>query len=187
MDKDLVVRAQHGDERAFESLTVTTYPRLFRVAQGILRDPTKAEDATQAAIVRIWQHLRRLRDPAKFEGWSYRLLVNACRDEARRAPGWAPIEAVTPDSQPRTPDSFGAIADRDQLERGFRRLSVEHRAVIVLRHLLDLPLEQIGEVLDIPAGTVGSRLNRAMASLRAALEADARSAARTHESMRMVR
>lgn len=187
MDKDLVVRAQHGDDRAFESLTVTTYPRLFRVAQGILRDPTLAEDATQAAIVRIWQHLRRLRDPSKFEGWSYRLLVNACRDEARRAPSWAPIDAVSPDSEPRTSDRYGVIADRDQLERGFRRLSVEHRAVIVLRHLLDLPLEQVAEALDIPVGTVGSRLNRAMTSMRAALEADARSSARTTETMGVAR
>ena len=187
MDKDLVVRAQHGDERAFESLTVTTYPRLFRVAQGILRDPTLAEDATQVAIVRIWQHVRQLREPSKFESWSYRLLVNSCRDEARRAPGWTPIEALAPDSEPRTADSLGTIADRDQLERGFRRLSVEHRAVIVLRHLLDLPLEEVGEALDIPVGTVGSRLNRAMASLRAALEADARSSTRTAEPMGVVR
>jgi RNA polymerase sigma-70 factor (ECF subfamily) len=177
MDRELVVRAQHGDERAFESLTVATYPRLFRVAQGILRDATLAEDATQAAFVRIWQHLRRLRDPSKFEGWSYRLLVNACRDEAKRTPRWTTVEAVAPDSVPQAPDGFGVVVDRDQLERGFRHLSVEHRAVIVLRHLLDLPLEQAGEALDIPVGTVGSRLNRAMAALRAALEADARSAA----------
>ena len=187
MDKELVVRAQHGDEDAFASLTVMAYPCLFRVAQGILRDATLAEDATQAAIVRIWQHLRRLRDPAKFEGWSYRLLVNSCHDEAKRAPRWTPIEAVAPESEPRVPDGLGAVADRDQLERAFARLSVEHRAVIVLRHLLDLSMEQVGDVLGVPVGTVGSRLNRAMASLRAALEADARSGTRIPQASEAVR
>jgi RNA polymerase sigma-70 factor (ECF subfamily) len=179
MDRDLVARAQHGDERAFESLTVATYPRLYRVAQGILRDGTLAEDATQAAIVRIWRNLRRLRDPSKFEGWSYRLLVNACHDEARRAPRWTPAQDLPPANEPLAPgDSFGAIADRDQLERGFRRISVDHRAVIVLHYLLDLPLERIAETLDVPLGTVASRLDRAMRSLRAALDAEARATTR---------
>ena len=187
MDRDLVVRAQHGDERAFESLTTVAYPRLFRVAQGILRDATAAEDATQAAVVRIWRHLRRLRDPARFEAWSYRLLVNTCREEARRAPRWSPIESMPPDAEPRMTGGYGAVADRDQLERAFARLSVDHRAVIVLRHLLDMPLEQVGAALDVPVGTVGSRLNRAMAALRAALEADARANVRAVDATEVAR
>jgi RNA polymerase sigma-70 factor (ECF subfamily) len=66
------------------------------------------------------------------------------------------------------------VLHRDELERGFERLSIDHRAVIVLRHLLDLPVEQVAEALDIPLGTVKSRLNRAMEVLRSAIEADAR-------------
>jgi RNA polymerase sigma-70 factor (ECF subfamily) len=78
MDQNLVVRAQQGDQLAFESLTVANHPRLFRVAHGILGDPHLAEDATQQAFLDIWRNIPKLRDPAKFEGWSYRLLVYNC-------------------------------------------------------------------------------------------------------------
>ena len=87
MDQDLVVRAQGGDQRAFETLTASEHPRLFRVAHGILGDPHLAEDATQQAFLDIWRNIPRLRDPAKFEGWSYRVLVHACYATAPMAGG----------------------------------------------------------------------------------------------------
>ena len=174
MDQDLVVRAQHGDQRAFEALATADHPRLYRVAYGILRDRQSAEDAIQQALLDIWRDIRRLRDPAKYEGWSYRLLVHACGREARRTPEWVSDEAISPDQQPRSVDEFSTILDRDELERGFQRLSIEHRAVIVLRYLLDLPPERIAEMLGIPRRTVYSRLKRAMPAMRAALDADAR-------------
>ena len=176
MDQDLVVRAQQGDQRAFESLTAANHDRLFRVAQGILRDPHLAEDATQQAFLDIWRHIRRLREPSKFEGWSYRLVVNACYDEAKRRPKWMPDSAIQPTDEPRERDAFGAVADRDQLDRGFQHLSLDHRAILVLRYLLDMTLEQVADALDVPEGTVHSRLKRAMDALRAALDADARPA-----------
>ena len=176
MDAELVVRAQGGDLRAFEGLAAESHPRLYRVALGILRDADRAEDATQLALIDIWKYLRRLREPAAYESWSYRLLVRACMREAKAAPRWMPESVVRPGEEPRASDAFGTVVDRDQLERGFRRLSVDHRAVIVMRYLLDLPIDAVAEALDIAPGTVASRLNRAMAVLRAALEADDRPA-----------
>jgi RNA polymerase sigma-70 factor (ECF subfamily) len=187
MDLDLVAKAQKGDQRAFESLTRANHPRLYRAALGILRDPHLAEDATQQAHIDIWRQLPRLRDASKFEGWSYRLLVNACYDEAKRKPKWVSDSEMQPTHEPRAGDAFGAVIDRDVLERAFEHLSVDHRAVIVLRYLLDLPPEQVAEALDIPVGTVGSRLSRAMESLRAVLEADARPAEMTTTQQRSVR
>jgi len=73
-------------------------------------------------------------------------------------------------------EALSSVVDRDQLERGFRRLSIDHRAVVVLHHYLDLPLDEVADVLGVPAGTVRSRLHHAMRGLRAALEADARPA-----------
>lgn len=175
MDRDLVERAQGGDLAAFDALAVSTHPRLYRVALGILRDADRAEDATQAALVDVWKYLPRLREPQAFEAWSYRLLVRSCVREARGAPRWLPGIPADHDGL-RVRDAFDVVLDRDQLERGFRRLSVEHRAVIVLRYLLDLSHEDTAEVLGIAPGTVGSRLSRALAALRAALEADERRA-----------
>jgi RNA polymerase sigma-70 factor (ECF subfamily) len=175
MDPDLVVQAQRGDVAAFESLIVSNHHRLFRVAQGILRDPYLAEDATQQAFLDIWRDIRRLRDPLRFEAWSYRLLVRVCYAEAKRKRYAVPDTAMLPGVEPVAADAFDAVVDRDQLERAFQHLSVEHRTVIVLHHLLDMTLERTAAVLDIPLGTVHSRVNRAMEALRVAMEAEARS------------
>ena len=178
MDAELVIRAQRGDEEAFASLAVAVGDRLHAVSHRILRDLDLAEDATQQALLAIWRDLPRLRDPARFDAWSYRLLVHICYAEGRRIRQWAPNLRVLPVEEAVGPDVMRSVADRDQLERGFRRLSIEHRAVVVLHHYLDLPLETVAETLGIPMGTVRSRLHYAMRALRAALDADARPVAR---------
>jgi RNA polymerase sigma-70 factor (ECF subfamily) len=177
MDTDLVVRAQHGDEQAFASLAVAAGNRLHAVAHRILRDTDLAEDATQQALLSIWRDLPQLRDPARFDAWSYRLLVRACYSEGRRTRQWSPNLRLLPADEPRGADALSSVVDRDQLERGFRRLSIDHRAVVVLHHYLDMPLETVAETLGVPIGTVRSRLLHAMRGLRAALDADARPAA----------
>jgi RNA polymerase sigma-70 factor (ECF subfamily) len=178
MDTDLVTRAQDGDEEAFVSLVMAVGDRLHAVAHRILRDTDLAEDATQQALLSIWRDLPTLRDPARFEAWSYRLLVRACYAEARRSRTWAPNLRLLPADEPMEADALHTIIDRDQLERGFRRLSIDHRAVVVLHHYLALPLSEVAEALGVPEGTVRSRLHYAMRGLRAALDADARPAAR---------
>jgi RNA polymerase sigma-70 factor (ECF subfamily) len=178
MDTDLVIRAQHGDEEAFASLAVAVGDRLHAVAHRILRDIELAEDATQQALLAIWRDLPQLRDPARFDAWSYRLLVRACYAEGRRTRRWTPNMRLLPGNEPVQSDESSAVVDRDQLERGFRRLSIDHRAVVVLHHYLDLPLDRVADVLGIPAGTARSRLHHAMRGLRAALDADARPTAR---------
>ncbi|HET9498516.1 MAG TPA: sigma-70 family RNA polymerase sigma factor [Candidatus Limnocylindria bacterium] len=177
MDTDLVIQAQRGDEQAFASLAVAAGDRLHAVAHRILRDIDLAEDATQQALLSIWRDLPQLRDPARFEAWSYRLLVRACYAEARRNRSWHPGLRLVDTDTPMA-DSSASVADRDQLERGFRRLSIDHRAVVVLHHYLDFTLDEVADALGVPVGTVRSRLHYAMRGLRAALDADARPAPR---------
>lgn len=178
MDQHLVRAAQRGDEQAFASLAVAIGDRLHAVAHRILRDIDLAEDATQQALLAIWRDLPTLRDPARFNAWSYRLLVNACYDEGRRSRAWRPNLRLLPADEPAAPDVFGRVADRDQLDRAFRRISIDHRAVVVLHHYLGMPLDEVAETVGVPAGTARSRLFHAMRGLRAALEADARSIVR---------
>src|SRR5215203_2662805 len=160
MDTELVLRAQHGDEEAFASLAVAVGDRLHAVSQRILRDIDLAEDATQQALLTIWRDLPQLRDPARFDAWSYRLLVRACYAEARRTRHWTPDLRILP-VETSAGEGLNSVVDRDQLDRGFRRLSIDHRAVVVLHHYLDLPLEEVAEVIGVPVGTVRSRLHRA--------------------------
>jgi RNA polymerase sigma-70 factor, ECF subfamily len=174
VDAELIGRAQGGDEEAFASLAVAAGDRLHAVAQRILRDTDLAEDAAQQALLTIWRDLPQLRDPARFDAWSYRLLVRACYAEGRRTRHWTPNLHLLPADEPEVAEGLSSVVDRDQLERGFRRLSIDHRAVVVLHHYLDLPLDEVADALGVPVGTVRSRLHHAMRGLRAALEADAR-------------
>ena len=174
MDTDLVKSAQHGNKGALTSLAAAVADRFLATSHRILRDMSLAEDATQQALLTVWQDLPQLRDPARFDAWSYRLLVRACYAEGRRSRRATPNLRLLPTDESTAGEGLSEVVDRDQLERGFRRLSVEHRAVVVLHHYLDWPLEQIAETLGVPPGTVRSRLHHAMRGLRAALDADAR-------------
>ena len=86
MDRDLVARAQKGDDEAFAAICVSAADRLMQSRTGRLRDVTLAEDATQQALLNMWRDLPRLRDPALFEAWSYRLLVRACYARGQEGP-----------------------------------------------------------------------------------------------------
>jgi RNA polymerase sigma-70 factor (ECF subfamily) len=175
---ELVVQAQRGDEGAFASLALVIGNRLHPIAHRILRDADLADDATQQALLAIWRDLPQLRDPTRFQGWAYRLLVRACYAEGKKTRRWAPNLRVLRPEQATESDELASVADRDQLERAFRRLSVEHRAVVVMHHYLNLSVDEVADSLGVPAGTVRSRLYYAMRALRAALDADARQVAR---------
>ena len=171
-----MIRAQQGDQQAFATLAVTSGNRLHAVAHRILRDVGLAEDATQQALLAIWRDLPQLTDPSRFEAWSYRLLVRACYAEGGKARRWLPELPLMAQDEPQADIDVNLILDRDQLDRGFRRLSIDHRAVVVLHHYQDMTIEEIAQALGVPPGTVRSRLHYAMRALRSALEADGRAA-----------
>ena len=172
MDRVLVERARTGDRDAFASLVHQVSDSLFAVAYRILRDTGLAEDALQNALVLAWRRLPHLRDTERFEAWIHRILVHACYDEVQRSRRWSANVRVLPIDGPTTPDETAAVAVRDELERAFRRLPVEQRAVFVLHHYLGLPLVELAEMLGIPAGTARSRLHYATHGLRATLTGD---------------
>lgn len=169
---ELVERARNGDREAFASLVTMTSDRMYAIAVRILRDGHLAEDALQGALVTAWRQLPTLRDPARFEAWIRRLLVHACYAEARRRRAWTANVRVLPVDGPVGPDGLLSIVDRDALDRAFRRLSIEQRAVFVLHHHTGLSLVEIADQLGIPAGTARSRLHYATRTLRTAIVAD---------------
>lgn len=174
MQGDLVQRAQRGEHEAFDMLAAASYDRLFTLAYRILRDQDQADDAVQECLVRVWRDIRGLRDPGRFDAWLQRSLVNACYDEGRRIRSRAREIRLLTFDRAAPGDTANDLADRDQLERGFRRLPIEQRAVLVMHHYLGLRLPEIAETLGVPEGTVRSRLHYATLAMRAVLEADAR-------------
>ena len=174
VDRDLVGSAQRGDRSAFVDLINPRVDRLFAIAQRILRDVDRAEDALQDALVIAWRDVRALRDPDRFDAWIHRVVVRECIDHATRERRRVANLRVLPVDGPAAPDDLLTLADRDQLERGFRRLSPEQRAILVLHHYEGYTPSEIAEVLGIPPGTARSRLHHAHRAMRAALDADAR-------------
>ncbi len=172
MDQALVERARSGDRDAFASLVHQVSDSLFAVAYRILRDTGLAEDALQNALIDSWRQLPHLRDLDRFDAWIHRILVHACYAESRRSRRWTSNVRVL-DLAGSTPDGSRGVADRDELERAFRHIPLDQRAVFVLHHYLGLPLVEVAETLGIPAGTARSRLHYATRALRSVMTADA--------------
>jgi len=171
---ELVSRARSGDREAFAVLAAGTVDRLYGIARLILRDSDLAEDATQEALEDAWRHLPTLRDVERFDAWLYRLVVNACAQAGRHRRRWR-TEITLLVTEPSEPDHASALADRDQLERGLRRLTGAQRTIIVLHFYVDLPLKEVAGIMGIPVGTAKSRLHYALEAMRTALAAEERS------------
>ena len=174
MQKALVDRAKQGDREAYDDLARLVGDRCMAIAFRILRNADMADDAVQSALISGWRQIRALRNPDAFEPWLHRILTNECYAEARRVRRMrAEVRLLSPLRQGESADIL-TINDRDELERAFRRLTLEQRAVLVFHHYLGLALPEVAQRLGIPLGTVKSRVHHATAALRASLEADAR-------------
>ena len=171
MDRALVERAQRGDRDAYEALAHASASRLYRTASRIVRDTDRADDAVQQTLVTMWRELPSLRDPDRFEAWTYRLVVRFCLIESRRARRTGVREVRLEELTPSRSDAFADADLRDQLDRALAALSPDHRAVVVMHHYDGLALGEIADILGVPYGTVGSRLHHAIRSLRAAIAA----------------
>jgi RNA polymerase sigma-70 factor, ECF subfamily len=174
VQRELVERAQHGDRASFGVLAEASVGRLFTIAQLMLADNDLAEDAVQEALILAWRGLRGLRDPERFHWWIQRILLRSVYRVAKTERRQVDPRRYTDASDAIAQDAAAALADRDEIDRGFRRLKPDQRAVLVLHHYLGLSDQEAGEVLGIPAGTVKSRLHRATAAMRAELDAGTR-------------
>ncbi len=183
MHQALVDQAKRGDREAFDALARTVGDRCMAIAFRILRDADRADDAVQAALIMAWRELRTLRDSDRFAPWLHRILTNECYAEARRRRRWSTEVRLLPMPGQLESGEISAINDRDQLDRAFRRLTIEQRSVLVFHHYVGLPLTEVADRLGIPVGTAKSRLHHATNALRASLEADSRTPSSSQERL----
>ena len=184
MQRDVVERAQRGDHDAFATLAAACLGRLDTAARLVLRDPDRAKDAVQETLMRAWRDLPGLRDPDRFDAWLHRLLVRSCYDELRKNRR-RPVEVeLTEIGMSHPTDEARSFDERDELERGFRRLDADQRLVVVLHYYLDLPLPEVASMLGVPVGTAKSRLHRALAVLRRTIGAQRETARLAEEVAR---
>jgi len=174
----LVERAKNGDHDAFTSLVRPEIARLHGLAGLLLRDPSRAEDAVQEALLSAWRDLPGLRDAERFGAWLRRLVVNTAHDQGRLLGRRRGEVALGPQHDRATVDELDGLLHRDELVRAFRRLKDEERTVVALRYYLDLSSAEAAATMQIREVTYRSKLHRALQTLRAALAADARTAGR---------
>jgi RNA polymerase sigma-70 factor (ECF subfamily) len=166
---ELVVAAQRGDENAFAALVERHWPQMVGLARSMVGD-AEAEDAAQEGFVTAWRKLRDLRDPNAFRAWISRALVRSCWRRSQRHTTSVPLALVT---EPEDPGTGEALAMLD-VERLLRMLAPRQRAVMHLTVVAGLSDREIGEVLEIDAGSVRAHRRRARDRLRSVLEAHGR-------------
>lgn len=163
-DADLIRRAKDGDRAAFDELIGPLIDQAFRFAYGMLHDRQAAEDATQEAAVRSWRKLGNLRPGTEMRPWFLGIVANQCRTIARGR-WWSVLRLDLPPSSVTT--EFEAdLVQREEMRAALRKLSAEHREVLVLHYYLDLSLDEVAAIAGLPVGTVKSRINRGIAAMR---------------------
>jgi len=167
-DEALVARARSGDRRALEVLLDRHADRIHAVCRRIVADPHDALDATQEAMLAVARGITRFDGSARFTTWCYRVATNAALDEVRRSRRRPVAVEPSPAAADRR-DATAAVDARLDVDAALRTLAPEFRAAVVLRDLCDLDYAEIAELLDVPPGTVRSRIARGRAALAEAL------------------
>ena len=163
-----VTQADQGE--AFRRLADEHLDSAYRLARAILRNPADAQDATHDAFVQAWRKWSTLRDPSRFDQWFDRILVNICRNRIQRSSRWRATD-ISHQLNLAGTDDIGPAEDRKALGDAIATLSPDHQVIVALRYYRDLSIDQIAARLDVPAGTVQSRLHYALKRLNAALDA----------------
>jgi RNA polymerase sigma-70 factor (ECF subfamily) len=165
----LDARAGSPAAAAFQALADEHLDAAYRLARIILRDETEARDATHDAFLQAWRKWSTLRDTDRFEAWFDRILVNACRDRLRQASRRTALD-ISAELGLATADPYVRTHERDTIDRALASLSADQRVVVALRYDRDLPADEIARRLDIPVGTVSSRLHYALRKLHDAID-----------------
>lgn len=170
VDADLVERAAGGESAAFEALVESRLNRAFRTASAILGNEADAADVVQDAFVSAWRHLPSLRDGAKFDAWLTRVVINRSRDVLRQQRRSREVELERA-PEPAGIDATDAVAGAAAVGAAFEQLRADHRYLLVMHHLHQMPVAELARLLGVPEGTAKWRLHSARAALERALEA----------------
>jgi len=154
---------------AFRQLADAHLIEAYRLARLILRDSVEAEDAVHDAFVTAWTRWSTLRDPDRFTAWFDRIVVNTCRNRMRSRSRWNTSSELK-DLPLVADDPHAVTLDRDLVGAAFVHLGTDDRIVLALRYYRDLQVDDIARLLEIPAGTVKSRIHRALGRLRSAMQ-----------------
>jgi RNA polymerase sigma-70 factor (ECF subfamily) len=164
-DDELAAAAAQGDRAALDALLHKHAGMVHAVCRRILNNAEDALDATQEALIAIARRIDTFDGRSQFSTWCYRVATNAALDEARRRARRPTAVDIVAEPRARARALDDAVADRLDVDAALAHLSPEHRAAVALRDLVGLDYAEIAQVLDIPPGTVRSRIARGRAAL----------------------
>jgi len=179
VDRTLIAQAAAGDERAFEALVTKYMQRAYYIALGFLGNAEDARDQSQEAFVKVYRHLDRYDPTYPFFPWFYKILRNTCFNylKARRRRPQTSLDALQEDGGGQFADGAAqpdVLAENNEALRelwsAIAELRPIHREILLLKHVHDLSYKEIAQALDIPEGTVMSRLFNARKALRQELD-----------------
>lgn len=188
-DEVLVRRFKSGDRAAFSDLVTRYQDRVYSLCLRWMGDPQVAEEVAQDVFIALYRSLDRFRGESRLSTWIFRVTVNHCKNrrlyrKRRQVERHEPLEGTRPDDDlparelphagPGTDRSVHVSEAGRILQEALDRLDESHRSILVLRDVEDLPYEEIAEILELPKGTVKSRLHRARAELARTLSRIAR-------------
>jgi RNA polymerase sigma-70 factor (ECF subfamily) len=174
----LALRAQAGDDGAFDELMRATEERVLAIAWRLLGTREEARDAAQESFLRAYRHLRRFQPNREFEAWLYRIVLNVCRDHFRRRRRSASVTVPSASTESRSNEPSAPATSEDELLQAERRslvlaaletLPARQRAALVLRDLEGRTSEEVAAILGTTAGTVRSQLAAARSRLKIAI------------------
>jgi RNA polymerase sigma-70 factor (ECF subfamily) len=175
-DRSLADRARHGDLDAFEELMHARIDAIYRLSYAIVGDEADARDATQETFIGAWRRLRELRDPERFDAWLQRIAVNSARMTLRARGRRRVREIPSGDVAALAVAADGAVttvrSDAALLDAALDTLPTDQRTILVLHHLEGHGVAELAAILEIPVGTVKSRLHTARRTLQDALAAE---------------
>lgn len=170
METDMLIEAaKRGDKKAFESIVQKYHNELYYTALGIVRSGWDALDICQDTFLKVFSSLDTLKDTSKFRSWMNRILINKCNDHFRKNKRVTVVEYI---------ENEGFLEEGKEenidLLRALSSLKDETRVVLTLRYFQDLPIKEIASIVDIPEGTVKSRLSNGLKELRKLMKVSSR-------------
>ncbi|MBU5347566.1 sigma-70 family RNA polymerase sigma factor [Paenibacillus sp. FSL W7-1279] len=163
---ELAAAACRGDEEAFYALVTEHRRRLYGIAYSYLHNESDALEVLQETVCRAWVKCRKLKHPEAFVPWLIRILINCCMDEQKRKKRMVPVEEV------RSQETAAEMVSDSKLdlERALSRMKPKYRHVLILKYYQDMTISDIANILDVPEGTVKTRLHQGLKLLRQKIE-----------------
>jgi len=165
-DVSLVRRARSGDQEALIQLIMNQKQEFYKLAYVYMKSEQEAMDALEDMIVTVYENIRNLKDDRAFYSWSKRILVNCCKQKLRHRRRQVPVDRLPEGSYE---EAFAGQEAKLLLEHHWAKLSPKYQDVLRLRYYLDLEYERIAEILEIPLGTVKSRIHAGLQQLKASM------------------